>query len=267
MGSPLKMLAASKWTVGRLAALVYKLGKQKARAILANKVRVRLEPSFFSTPQEQVRIWQSVVLPEGTPSGARSTWLNFPNVSGVIRMPAWPAKETVAPVLTLVGCSAEAELKLYWELLNKYTKVRWDWDAFPIDYEKVAWWKDSKNHDGLWRFEWQAIDFWSHKDDKVANARGPSVQVVREASTVGRCHFPSAGILAALLVHPRFCKMIGRGEASNMDIAGYDVLGKSEPFVVSVEKMLGSENVAVNATRAVPEYGFSIPTFATEDVA
>jgi len=265
MGTPLEMLAAAKWDIGQLAALVYKLGEENARAILSDDVRVRTEPSFFSTPQEQVRIWQSVFLPEG-PAGARSLWLDFPNSSGIIRLPAWPSKETVAPVLTLVGCSAEAELKLYWELLNKNTKVCWDWTAFPIDHEKVAWWKDSKNHDGLWRFEWQAIDFSSHSHGRKPCGKGIGVNEIREAAPIRNRRFPSAGILAALLVHPKFYKMLANREVLNMDIAGYNILGPgcSGSLVVSVQNC--GSNVEIKATRPVAEYDFSIPTFAVEGV-
>jgi len=266
MGSPLEMLAARKWSVGRLAALVYKLGKKNARAILSNSVRVRLEPNRFSTPQEQVQIWKNVFLPEGSVLSARNLYLDFPNSSGIIRLPAWPKGKNVAPVLTLVGCSAEAELKLYWELLNKYAQINWSWDAFPITHDRVGWWGDSKNHNGQWRFEWQAIDFSSYSHGRIPGGGGIGVKEVREGAPIGQRRFPSAGILAALLVHPRFRKMLADKKVLNMDIAGYCVLNHDRPFVVSVQNLGCSSSVEIRATLPCAEYDFCIPTFAVEDV-
>jgi len=251
--SPLE--TAKKWTFGRTASLITRLGPVNARHIVKGKLRVRFENRAFSTPKEQVEIWRKVM-----PESLRDI-VTFPS-----DIPQLPEGFCSALVLTLVGPSAAAELKLYWEILAKVRGIKWAWEEFFIDQEPAPRWWNNYRRD-FWSLEWQRIDFVPSQSKVPINdlrtQKGPAYEL------------PSAGPLAALIVHPEWREIYRKGYDPDwfgvrMAIPGYVVMSPRKlPWFVnggSISMTTFSDKIEIDIYRNDISEGSHVIQFVPYDL-
>lgn len=210
--SPLKVVA--KWPVGRLAALIHKVGgDKKARAIVRDQLRVRLEAplikGLFCRPEAQIAKWQSwlPLLQEWVGVTARlEDFYDLP--------PTWTGGPLTATVLTLRGPSAAEELRMYWTLIkSQFVNVEKcpDFDFSPNRFR----WLSGSEHTESWHFQWQLIDLSANSGEE--NSADDIWKFARSSAWA----FPNAGILAATVLHDEWVRKMNGKKVPYVNLSGY----------------------------------------------
>ena len=250
--SPLE--SVKSWPVGRLAALVHKVGgTRNARCVLSGQMRVRLEDSLvngmFLRPYAQIAKWNHWLPMLRNWLGVSVRLDNLSDLS-----PTWSGNKLGAVVLVLRAPTAWQEFQLYWPLIAGQQTEAKKADELVFDAKHFDWhWHPlSKNEAGDWHFEWQHIDLGANV--------GLPANVVRTA-VEGNCPLPNAGILAAAAIHDEWFRKMNGQSICYVNLSGYrfnhyvGALWKYVPYLFRNNGDNSIELAVSHVSQSLPNFG------------